>query len=240
MQSLRIYTISGKLFRLLVAVGMVLVQVALTNADAQTHYNSNVQLGVKGGADLSLMFFNPSVSQDMKPGMLAGVMVRYVEEAHFGIIAECNFVQRGWKEKFADNPSLRYSRTVSYIEIPVLAHMYFGRRGRFFANLGPQIGFRISDKVSSNFDYAHASAVEGFPHTHRTIQYTEPVKQKLDYGICIGLGGEFSVHPRHALSVEARFYYGLGNLFGASRKDNFNGSNSMYLAFSLGYWLRIK
>ena len=208
-------------------------------ADAQSHYNSRVSLGLKGGADISRMFFNPSVKQDMKPGAMAGVMFRYVEESHFGLIAEANFIQRGWKENFEGEP-FAYSRTLEYIQIPVLAHIYFGRRGKFFINLGPEIGVRISDRVNADFDTSIASQLPGFPKYHSVLQYTEPVKQRVDYGICAGLGGEFNINPRNSLILEARFYYGLGNLFGASRKDNFNASNSMAVEFTVGYWLRIK
>ena len=71
---------------------------------AQTHYSSNVQIGVKGGIDLSRVFFNPGVKQKMPLGYTAGIMVRYNEENHFGLIGELNFAQRGWKENFEGAP----------------------------------------------------------------------------------------------------------------------------------------
>lgn len=206
---------------------------------AQTHYSSNVSIGVKGGADISRMFFNPSVKQGMKPGFMAGFMFRYIEESHFGLIAELNFIQRGWKENFEGEP-FSYERTLDYIQLPVLAHIYFGRRGRFFANVGPEIGLRISDSYKSNFDVANTANIAGFPKYHNVMQYSEPIKQRIDYGICAGLGGEFSLNRRNALNIEARFYYGLGNLFSSARKDYFNASNSMAVEFTIGYWFRIK
>lgn len=208
-------------------------------AVAQTHYNSNISIGAKAGVDLSRIFFNPSVKQDFKPGMILGGQFRYIEENHFGLIAEINFAQRGWKEKF-DNKEFAYSRTIDYLMVPVLAHIYFGRRGRFFANIGPEIGFLLGDKVSSNFDEALAPDIAGFDKYHTTQQYTEPVKQKVDYGIAAGLGGEFNINRRNSISAEVRFYYGLGNLFSSARKDYFNASNSMNLEFSVGYWFRVK
>ena len=209
------------------------------SATGQTHYYSNVSLGVRAGADISRMFFNPSVSQGFKPGALAGITFRYVEESHFGLIAELNFIQRGWKEKFEET-DYTYQRTMNYLQLPVLAHIYFGRRGRFFANVGPLIGLRLSDSYKSNFDIDNTSMLPDFPKYHGIQQYTEPVKQRVDYGICAGLGGEFNINKRNSLALEVRFYYGLGNLFGSSRKDYFNASNSMALEFTLGYWLRIK
>lgn len=225
--------------RLLSVFIVIMTALAAINIEAQTHYSSNITLGVKGGADLSRMFFNPSVKQGFKPGAVAGIMFRYIEESHFGLVAELNFTQRGWKENFEESP-LKYERTLNYLMLPVMAHIYFGRRGKFFINAGPEIGLRLSDSYSSNFDVSKAPDVSGFPEYHSSKQYTEPVKQKVDYGICAGLGGEFNITRRHSLALECRFYYGLGNLFGASRRDNFNASNSMNLSFTLGYWFRVK
>lgn len=212
---------------------------AHSEASAQTHYSSNISLGLKAGADLSRIFFTPSVKQTFQPGALAGVTFRYIEENHFGLIAELNFIQRGWKENFEGEP-FAYSRTINYLELPVLAHIYFGRRGRFFFNAGPLVALRLSDSVNSSFDTADASSLPGFPKYHNTLQYSEPIKQRIDYGICAGLGGEFNVTPRHSAYAEVRFYYGLGNLYGSSKRDNFSASNGMSLEFILGYWLRIK
>ena len=66
-------------------------------ATAQTHYEGTIAVGGKAGASLSRVNFNPSVEQTMLPGMTAGVMFRYVEEKNFGLIAELNLTQRGWK-----------------------------------------------------------------------------------------------------------------------------------------------
>lgn len=208
-------------------------------ADAQTHYRSNVAIGVKGGADMSRMFFNPSVPQDFSFGGVAGVTFRYVEESHFGLIAELNWTQRGWKENFEGAP-YSYSRTLNYIQLPVMAHIYFGRRGRFFFNAGPEIGFFLGDKVSANFDPYNTASLPDFPNTGRTnMQMTMKVNQKIDYGISAGLGGEFSINPKNALYVEARFYYGLGNVLKSGRTHPFNASNQMSVSLCLGYWLRI-
>ncbi|MDE5552665.1 MAG: PorT family protein, partial [Muribaculaceae bacterium] len=94
---------------------------------AQTHYTGQISVGAKAGCDLSRMFFNPSVKQNLKPGFECGVMFRYVEERHFGLLVELNFIQRGWEENFEGAP-FKYSRTIDYRQIPVVAHIYYGRR----------------------------------------------------------------------------------------------------------------
>lgn len=224
--------------KLLIIVSSIILTVI--GGQAQTHYSSNVSVGAKGGVDISRVFFNPGVRQSFAIGVNYGFTFRYIEENHFGLIAELDFVQRGWKEDFEEHP-FNYSRTLNYLELPVLAHIYFGRRGRFFFNAGPQIGLFLSESSKSNFNPEEIEKIEGFPIRNRTnYQLTMPVTQKLDYGISAGLGGEFSINQKNSLYLEARFYYGLGNIFRAKRTDNFRGSNQMSIMASIGYWFRIK
>ena len=207
-------------------------------ASSQTHYASNVSLGIKGGADLSRVMFTPSVKQSFALGMNAGITFRYIEENHFGLIAEINYEQRGWKEDFETYP-YEYTRTLDYIQIPFLAHIYFGRRGKFFFNAGPEIGFKIGESTKANFNYLNLSSIKDFP-LRTTYQYQMAAENKIDFGISAGLGGEFSLNRRNSIYIEGRFYYGLGNVLKSGRTENFRGSNSMSIMASIGYWFRIK
>lgn len=209
-------------------------------ANSQTHYSSNVAVGVKGGVDLSQVFFNPKVLQKFALGATGGVMFRYIEENHFGLIAELNYSQRGWSEDFEGAP-YNYTRTTNYIELPVLAHIFFGRRGRFFFNAGPQVGLYIGDKVKANFDPQKMAELPDFPYKNRmNEQMLLKIKQKIDYGITAGLGCEFNLNKRNSFCIEGRFYYGLGNIFSAKRADTYQASNQWSIAATIGYWLRIK
>ena len=218
----------------------LLIAAALPQAStAQTHYSANVAVGVKGGLNLSRVQFTPSVEQSFNPGFNGGVTFRYIEENHFGLIVELNYEQRGWKEDFEDRGEFRYSRTVDFLQLPFLAHIYFGRRGKFFINAGPSVSLRLRESTSSNFDYANVSSISGFP-LRTTAQFTLPAKQKIDYGISAGLGGEFSINRRNSIYLEGRFYYGLGNLLQSGRNESLRGSNSMTISISAGYWFRVK
>lgn len=207
---------------------------------AQTHYSSNVSAGVHGGIDLPRIFFSPSVRQSWPVDPMFGARIRYIEEDHFGLIAEVNYVRRGWSENFEGLP-FSYRRNIDYIEIPVFAHIYFGSRARFFVNLGPQIAFRLGESYSANFDPFDTASIPDFPNVNRrNDQMTEKVSQKVDYGITAALGCEFSIDPRNSVSLEARYYFGLGNIFPSKRQDTFRASNSMYIGITAGYWFRFK
>lgn len=209
-------------------------------ATAQTHFSSRVDIGVKGGVTFSEVMFKPSIVQKFGLGKTAGVTFRYSEENHFGLLAEVNLVQRGWAEKFEDLP-YSYQRVLNYVEIPVMSHIYFGRRGKFFFNAGPEVAFYLGDKIKSNFDYTDTSDLPDFKASNRrTDQLTMEVRQKVDFGIVAGLGGEFSINRRNSLSVEARLYYGIGNVMPSGRQDTFSLSNNLSISVTAGYWFRVK
>lgn len=208
---------------------------------AETHYKPHVSIGFHGGTDMSKVTFSPSVKQGWERGFLMGVSVRYAEEKLVGIVAELNFAQRGWKEDFEEAP-LSYSRTFSYISLPIMTHIYFGpSRFKCFFNLGPEFSYMIGESISSNFDYHNPTQAEGWPQKARmTEQMTMDVHSKFDYGITAGFGVEFWVKPRHSIYLEGRYYYGLGNVFSATKADTFSASRNSTLSITLGYNFRLK
>lgn len=205
---------------------------------AQTHYSSRVYFGAHGGADLSRVTFTPGVTQGFNAGFNAGLNFRYVEENHFGFIVELNYVQRGWKEDFEGLP-YRYSRTADFIELPFLSHIYFGSRGKFYINAGPSISVFVGERTNTNIDVSKVGANPDFI-TRITYQWLQDVSQKFDYGIQGGIGGEFSINRSNSIYLDARFYYGLGNLLKSGRNEPIRGSNSMTISISAGYWFRVK
>lgn len=208
---------------------------------AQTHYDGNISIGGKAGFSLSRIQFNPTVPQSFQPGILVGGAFRYIEERHFGIIAEFNLVQRGWKEKY-DGYNFSFNRKFTYLQVPLLTHIYFGsNKFHGFFNAGPEIGFMIGESTSSNFDYENVSTINDFPSVNRPLdQYTLGVHSKFDYGISAGLGMEYIPSRRSSIILEGRFYYGLNDVFSNHKKDVFASSSGLSIMVSLGYIYRIK
>lgn len=123
------------------------------NAQLQDQ-RSNLAIGVNGGVNFSSISITPGFKQSKLIGPEFGVTVRYIGEKYFsmicGIQAEVNFSQRGWKEVIEDETGNTYHRAMNYIEIPLLAHLAFGKdKGngvRFVLNLGPQVGYLLNEK----------------------------------------------------------------------------------------------
>jgi hypothetical protein len=66
-------------------------------------------------------------------------------------------------------------------------------------------------------------------------QETMPVENKFDYGITGGIGMEYS-HPNIGhFMLEARYYYGLGNIYGSSKRDYFSKSNFGNIVVKISY-----
>lgn len=216
-----------------------LIGVVAFIAKAETHYKPHISIGAHGGIALSRMSFAPEVPQSWLPGPTIGIQVRYAEEKLVGVLGELNITNRGWKETFEDNPELRYSRTMTYFALPIMTHINFGApRTRFFINLGPEIGYMIGSKINSNFDYKDAGKI--LPSTRRVNQMKMDITGRFDYGITAGLGLEYYITPRNSLYVEGRFYYGLGNIFPATKSDEFSASRSMTISACIGYNFRLK
>ncbi len=217
----------------------LLAVVSTSGGFAQKKIGKELFLGVKGGTTWSRLSIDPNIKQTMGMGYLGGVSMRYAEEKFFGVIVELNFAQHGWKEDFAEetNP-YRYRRVLNYLELPFLAHIYFGNRAfRFFINLGPQIGLCIGENSISNFNYAEPPA---FDLPRETTHYAKGVEHPFDYGLTGGGGFEIRIRERHAILVEARYYFGLGDIFNNRSSDYFSVSSNQSILLSLSYMVNIK
>ncbi len=221
----------------------IAVIASVFTASAQREYDPHLWIGGRAGMTLSRMEFAPSVGQSMLPGKAIGFSVRYIEEKIFGLVGELVITQRGWREDFDEDyrDKFHYDRTLTYIELPVMAHIYFGsRRVKGFFNAGPSVAYMIGDKIKADFDYHQPDKVEGFPYRYRqTEQMSMDVANKFDYGIQVGAGAEF-FFGRHSVYLEGRYYYGLGSIYPSHKSDTFTASRGTSIIVSLGYYFKVK
>ena len=225
-------------FRLITATLALLLAAFATSA--QRHYKPHVHVGVHAGMSMARTSFYPSVKQQMFNGFQAGVSIRYAEERHVGLLAELNLTQRGWKEDLSET-ALSYHRRLTYIELPVMTHIFFGSRVvKGFVNLGPQIGYMIGSNISANFNYSDIAKVPEWPENHRSEQLDMKITNRFDYGITAGAGVEFVIARRNCIYLEGRYYYGLGNIYPSSKKDYFSASRGSAILVTAGYRFRLK
>lgn len=214
-------------------------------------HRNTLSVGVSGGYNLTTVRFTPKVVQSMKGGLTGGLAMRYTVEKYFSTIAsiaaEVNYGQMGWKEDIRDlndQPVInaatgvaeQYERTINYIQVPIMAHLAWGRENRginFFVNAGPQFGVYLSESTKSNFDWDKRNMTDRANSI--CAQDTMAVENKFDYGIAAGAGIEVA-HPKVGrFLLEGRYYYGLGNIYGDSKRDYFGSSNFGTITIKLTY-----
>ena len=124
-------------------IAALLLAMTGTAATAQVESpRSSLEVGVAGGMNLSRMETQPSIRQGLRHGINGGISARYTSEKYFSMICatqlEVNFSQRGMIEDFDDGTSNYYSRLANYVEIPLFAHLSWGKEQngfQFFLNL---------------------------------------------------------------------------------------------------------
>lgn len=198
-----------------------IIFIAIISAcNAQILTKPELYFGATGGATISKVGFTPKINQSFVLGISAGGTFRYITEKYFGVQIELNISQTGWKED-----TTFFTKSLTYIELPFLTHIYFGQRTRVFANLGPQIGFLISEKADIPVrDY---------------FQQKNHLQRKFDYGFALGLGVSIPV-SRSVIQLEIRGYYGMNDIYRARKEDEFQRSNNLQAAVSLGWFFRVR
>ncbi len=200
----------------LFAIILCIMQCALC-IDLKAQY-PKYAVGLRGGTSWSFLWLNPSIAQPSLPITFhAGTQFRMISEKYFGIKVELNYTQRGFKD-------INGFRRLDYIELPFMTHLTFGQKMfRCFVDLGPEISYMIQDN----------------PIESNQIQHYSPIKNRFDYGLVGGLGFEFNTQYG-IYTVDARYHFGLNNIFGNSASESFKASTNQNITLSLAYLFPIK
>ena len=155
-------------------------------------HRNDFAIGFNGGYMMSSVGFTPEVQQKQHGGLTGGFSMRYTCEKYFkticSIYAEVNYAQAGWEEDILDkenNPviitetkeAMAYKRTINYIQVPIFAHLAWGRETRglnIFVNAGPQFGLYLSDSQKTNFSVEHMPATD---NNLSLIHISEPTRR---------------------------------------------------------------
>ena len=122
-------------------------------------------------------------------------------------------------------------------------HLYFGSTliilgflasAQFFFQLGPQFGYYLSESTKTTFNWDDRNMYDRVNPV--CAQDTMAVEHKFDYGIAVGAGLEYSLPHVGHFQLEARYYYGLGNIYGDTKRDYFAKSNLGSIVVKLA-WL---
>lgn len=240
--------------RITLSILALLALATTVNAQTRSRFEEEISVGVQGGLNLSqVRFMHNDVTYASNLGDLGyrkgasfGASVRFIAQKHFGIQLEANYQQCGWSEKWDDQTvindqefkGLTIKEELDYINIPLLAHIYFGDKNRLFFNMGPRMGFMINrGDRSGSIDEAHEQALAennaNDPRINDSIS-----ANKFDYGLCVGAGYEFRL-KKLSILAEARWNYGLKDVFEHDRTAVFQRSNNQAFTFTLGVMMPV-
>ncbi len=214
---------------------------------------NNLSVGINGGVNLNSASFTPTVKQNSLMGITGGLTARYISEKYFAMICgaqvELNVSQRGWDQLFeivsqnengyevtTKDPSRTYTRKMTYVDIPFLAHLAFGRdRGlQFFIHAGPQIGFLISESET-----IEGIDMDNLSNTQKAL-YGVKIQNKFDYGIAGGGGVELRTKKAGSFIVEGRYYFALSDFYSTTKKDYFARAAHSTITVKLSYLFDLK
>ena len=210
-------------------------------------HRNDFAIGINGGYQLSNVGFVPRVSQGLLGGFSGGLSMRYVCEKYFNTICsvqgEVNFAQAGWKESIldeADQPVINattelpeeYSRTINYVQVPIFAHLAWGREQRgaqFFFQVGPQFGYYLSESIETLGGVCTRLIERNTTiPTKKSQIFSTAADNQTSVEVNVLQGEREMAQYNKSLGrfqLEARYYYGLGNIYGDTKRDYFAKSN---------------
>ncbi len=233
---------------------LVLSCLAHTMVSAQVgEHRNDFAVGVNGGYLLNKVSFNPTVKQSFHGDTGVGVTARYICEKYFkmicGVQMEINYSRLGWKEEFEDGDDRTYRRRMGYLQVPLLAHLGFGKeRGgaKGFLVLGPQFAFFLNESDEKTGDwsaeeelYRQTLTQQGSTQNIRIMQHWISAEKKFEYGLTGGLGLELSTKSGHRFLLEGRYYFALSDIFNNTKQDPFGRSANGTIVAKVSYLLDV-
>ena len=213
-------------------IGIICFFIFQVSFAQQNGFQKEWALGANAGVTLSNVNFYTSVPQNQLIQGTGGLSIRYISEKHFGIQAELNYSLRGWEEKTDTVSRLnKYARSISYIELPVMTHLYFnmGKKARLVFNFGPQLGYYLDEKILKKEIDPRLEGLWEYEY------YDTKIQQPLDYGLVGGGGFELRTGVGNFI-LDGRYYYGLSDIFNnKKRADRFQSSSNQIVGIKLSY-----
>lgn len=185
-------------------------------AIAQSVNAQDLYLGIRGGlggGKISIRPFHETKSTFGVPEF--GVSLIYKGKGKYvdGLEANINYTTSEFKWLAKAKSDSSYTRQINAIELPIMWHARYDmdkERLSVFINLGPYISYDISSTESWKGDYIVGSTWET---RSQKYEYNPLRDNQFGYGIIGGGGVSYLIAGRILLSVEARYRFGLNDIF---------------------------
>ena len=179
-------------------------------------------IGVLGGAGYYDVIFDPSFGTigDISP--VFGVSFRFESPVNKSIELELRYRSAGWQSEDL------YVRDLGIIELPVIAHVSFGKKQlKPFFTLGETVTFIVSEKEET-LDPSSDPVFSG-----------QPINNKVGFALNLGVG-VIKYFDKNAIQFEIRGTFTLTNLYKPDNDLMIDKSNAFFVEGVIKYMFRIK
>lgn len=199
-------------------------------------------IGVKYGPSLSFITRTnrlysaerPNIAGNLAQAYTGGMSFQYFAESNFALQIEGLYTQKGWREIFV-NPSTRrfsdnlfYEVTLNYLEVPVTAHGYIGKKNvRIFMDAGLYLGYLLS------FDTQRERSIT---NEQTTYMMRMQDANRLDIGIRGAAGFEIATAVG-TFQLGGSYSYGLGSVLKRNLTSIPNMLQNHTITITLGYFV---
>lgn len=185
-------------------------------AFTQEAHAQDLYLGIRGGVGGGSIAIRPFQETKATFGVPEfGISILYKGKGKYvdGLEANINYAtsEYQWLAKAKSDSS--YTRKINAVEIPIMWHARFDmdkERFSVFINLGPYVSYDIS---SSEHWAGDNKAGSRWENRSRKYTYNTLVDNRIGYGIIGGGGISYLIGGRILLSVEARYRFGLSDVY---------------------------
>jgi hypothetical protein len=191
-------------------------------------------IGIEAGANLGHFYGNPILKKygESTVREYRGISLQYNINRTFSLHTGLAYEQKGHHAKLQTinyngmpTATIISNFTYSYLTVPAMVRATFGKRFRYFVNLGPYAGYAL--KQISKTEYPQAYTIE--------TDDSKSMKQT-DFGISAGSGIAFPVDSKLDLSLEIRNNLGLVNISKVQVVENESiKTNTLNLLIGLSY-----
>jgi hypothetical protein len=187
------------------------------------------------GPEIGAAFSNHGKDADdseYKSGLVAGGFATYSILDRYAFTAKVLFNQKGAKSEDGD-----VKERLNYIEVPVLARVFFNREGTVRPNVffGPSFGFLTGAKWKiGDEDYENVEDIASSPFGD--VDSYKDVYNTFDFGVSLGLGLSIRVANEMYFIIDTRYTYGLSEVYknADGSSNNQNAIVTAGLSFGIG------
>lgn len=190
------------------------------------------------GPEVGAGFFKHGMDDEFnskyKAGLVAGGFVTYSIRNTYAFTAKVLYSQKGME---GDIFNADLGERLSYVEVPILARVFFNRDGvvRPNAFLGPSFGFqtgakwKINDGDYENVEDSDIRELLGEADSYQDVYNT------FDFGLSGGLGVNIKVAEEIYFIVDARYTYGLSDLYKNSLNDSKHNNHGLAITAGMSF-----